>query len=191
MIGRLRGTIVARRNEGVTLDVGGVGYEIAVTPQTLSSLAGLGEQMVLHTHLHVREDAMTLYGFMDEVGRDMFRLLLATSGIGPKVAMAILGSMRVEELHRAVTGEDIDALTVVPGIGKRSAQRILLDLKPKLVDADVVSLGGESGSSRIREALEGLGYAAAEIREIIPEIPTDAPLEQQLRTALKALGRQV
>jgi len=191
MIGRLRGTIVARRNEGVTLEVGGVGYEIAVTPQTLSSLPGLGEQMVLHTHLHVREDAMTLYGFMDEVGRDMFRLLLATSGIGPKVAMAILGSMRVEELHRAVTGEDIDALTVVPGIGKRSAQRILLDLKPKLVDADVVSLGGESGSGRIREALEGLGYAAAEIREIIPEIPTDAPLEQQLRTALKALGRQV
>ena len=191
MIGRLRGTIVARRNESVTLDVGGVGYEIAVTPQTLSSLPGLGEQMVLHTHLHVREDAMTLYGFMDEVGRDMFRLLLATSGIGPKVAMAILGSMRVEELHRAVTGEDIDALTVVPGIGKRSAQRILLDLKPKLVDADVVSLGGESGSGRIREALEGLGYAAAEIREIIPEIPTDAPLEQQLRTALKALGRQV
>jgi Holliday junction DNA helicase RuvA len=191
MIGRLRGTIVARRNEGVTLEVGGVGYEIAVTPQTLSSLPGLGEQMVLHTHLHVREDAMTLYGFMDEVGRDMFRLLLATSGIGPKVAMAILGSMRVEELHRAVTGEDIDALTVVPGIGKRSAQRILLDLKPKLVDADVVSLGGESGSGRIREALEGLGYAAAEIRDIIPEIPTDAPLEQQLRTALKALGRQV
>ena len=191
MIGRLRGTIVARRNDGVTLEVGGVGYEIAVTPQTLSSLPGLGEQMVLHTHLHVREDAMTLYGFMDEVGRDMFRLLLATSGIGPKVAMAILGSMRVEELHRAVTGEDIDALTVVPGIGKRSAQRILLDLKPKLVDADVVSLGGESGSGRIREALEGLGYAAAEIREIIPEIPTDAPLEQQLRTALKALGRQV
>jgi Holliday junction DNA helicase RuvA len=191
MIGRLRGTIAARRNEGVTLEVGGVGYEIAVTPQTLSSLPGLGEQMVLHTHLHVREDAMTLYGFMDEVGRDMFRLLLATSGIGPKVAMAILGSMRIEDLHRAVTGEDIDALTVVPGIGKRSAQRILLDLKPKLVDADVVSLGGESGSGRIREALEGLGYAAAEIREIIPEIPTDAPLEQQLRTALKALGRQV
>ena len=191
MIGRLRGTIVARRNEGVTLAVGGVGYEIAVTPQTLSSLPSLGEQMVLHTHLHVREDAMTLYGFMDEIGRDMFRLLLATSGIGPKVAMAILGSMRVEELHRAVTGEDIDALTVVPGIGKRSAQRILLDLKPKLVDADVVSLGGESGSGRIREALEGLGYAAAEIREIIPEIPTDAPLEEQLRMALKALGRQV
>jgi Holliday junction DNA helicase RuvA len=191
MIGRLRGTIVARRNEGVTLDVGGVGYEIAVTPQMLSSLPSLGEQMVLHTHLHVREDAMTLYGFMDETGRDMFRLLLATSGIGPKVAMAILGSMRVEELHRAVTGEDIDALTVVPGIGKRSAQRILLDLKPKLVDADVVSLGGESGSGRIREALEGLGYAAAEIREIIPEIPTDAPLEEQLRMALKALGRQV
>ncbi len=190
MIGRLRGTIVARRTGGVTLDVAGVGYEVIVTPQTLSSVPGVGEAAVLHTHLHVREDAMTFYGFADEPGRDMFRLLLATSGIGPKVAMAILGSLRVDELHRAVIGEDIDALTVVPGIGKRSAQRLLIDLKPKLVDADYVSLGGDSGSGRVREALEGLGYAAAEIREIIPEIPEDAPLEEQLRVALRALGRQ-
>jgi Holliday junction DNA helicase RuvA len=134
---------------------------------------------------------MTLFGFMEEAERDIFRLLLATSGIGPKVAMAILGSMRVEELHRAVTSEDVDALTVVPGIGKRSAQRILLDLKPKLVDSDVVSLGGDSGPGRLREALEGLGYAPTEIREIISEIPQDAPVEEQLRMALKALGRQV
>ena len=134
---------------------------------------------------------MTLFGFMEEAERDIFRLLLATSGIGPKVAMAILGSMRVEELHRAVTSEDVDALTVVPGIGKRSAQRILLDLKPKLVDSDVVSLGGDAGSGRLREALEGLGYAPTEIREIISEIPQDAPVEEQLRMALKALGRQV
>ena len=89
MIGRLRGTIVARRTDGVTLDVAGVGYEVIVTPQTLSSVPGVGEAAVLHTHLHVREDAMTLYGFADEQGRDRFRLLLATSGIGPKVAMAI------------------------------------------------------------------------------------------------------
>lgn len=191
MIGRLRGSVVARRSDGVTIDVGGVGYEVAVTPQALAASPGLGEPFVLHTHLHVREDAMTLYGFMEEAERDIFRLLLATSGIGPKVAMAILGSMRVEELHRAVTSEDVDALTLVPGIGKRSAQRILLDLKPKLVDSDVVSLGGDAGSGRLREALEGLGYAATEIREIMPEIPQDAPVEDQLRMALKALGRQV
>jgi Holliday junction DNA helicase RuvA len=189
MIGRLRGTFVGRRHEALILDVGGVGYEIAVTPQTLSSLPGLSEPIVLHTHLHVREDAMTLYGFLDEPSRDMFRLLLATSGIGPKVAMAILGSMRLEELHRAVSNEDVDALTVVPGIGKRSAQRILLELKPRLVDADVVSLGGDSGSGPVREALEGLGYGAAEIREVIPEIPAGLPLQEQLRMALKALGR--
>ncbi len=190
MIGRLRGTIVARRGEGVTIDVGGVGYEVMVTPQTLASLPALGEPVVLHTHLHVREDAMAVYGFMDESGRDMFRLLLATSGIGPKVAMAILGSMRVQELHRAVTSEDVDALTVVPGIGKRSAQRILLELKPRLVDADVESVGGDSSTGRIREALEGLGYAASEIREVVTDLPVDAPLQEQLRLALKALGRQ-
>ena len=191
MIGRLRGSIVARRSDGLVLDVGGVGYEIAVTPQTLSSMPGLGESFVLHTHLHVREDAMTLYGFMDESGRDMFRLLLGTSGIGPKVAMAILGSMQFEELHRAVVSEDVDALTIVPGIGKRSAQRILLELKPKLADTDVTSIGGDSGPSQIREALDGLGYAAAEIREIMPEIPADAPLQEQIRMALRLLGRQV
>ncbi len=190
MIGRLRGTIVARRGENVTLDVGGVGYDVVVTPQTLASLPALGEPVVLHTHLHVREDAMVLYGFMDETGRDMFRLLLATSGIGPKVAMAILGSMRVPDLHRAVTSEDIDALTVVPGIGKRSAQRILLELKPRLVDADVESIGGDSSATQVREALEGLGYAASEIREVVTQLPSDAPLQEQLKLALKALGRQ-
>jgi Holliday junction DNA helicase RuvA len=189
MIGRLRGTIVGRRAEVVTLDVEGVGYEITMTPQTLSEIPGLGEPLVLHTHLHVREDAMTLYGFMEESAREMFRLLLATSGIGPKVAMAILGSMRPDELSRAVTAEDVDALTIVPGIGKRSAQRILLELKPKLVDADVTSIGGNSDSGRIREALEGLGYGAAEIRDVMPEIPADGTLQEQLRVALKALGR--
>jgi len=191
MIGRLRGTVVGRRSEGVMLDVGGVGYEIAVTPQTLGSLPAIGDELALHTHLHVREDAMTLFGFMDEQGRDMFRLLLATSGIGPKVAMAIMGSMGVTELHRAVINEDVDALTVVPGIGKRSAQRLLLELKPKLVDADVTSVVGTTESGRVREALEGLGYGPSEIREVVAEIPPEAPLQEQLRVALKALGRQV
>ena len=182
---------MGRRSEGVMLDVGGVGYEIAVTPQTLGSLPAIGEKIAVHTHLHVREDAMTLFGFMDEQGRDMFRLLLATSGIGPKVALAIMGSMQVTELHRAVVNEDVDALTVVPGIGKRSAQRLLLELKPKLVDADVTSVVGTTESGRVREALEGLGYGPSEIREVIAEIPTEAPLQEQLRVALKALGRQV
>ena len=134
---------------------------------------------------------MTLFGFMDEQGRDMFRLLLATSGIGPKVAMAIMGSMQVAELHRAVINEDVDALTVVPGIGKRSAQRLLLELKPKLVDAEVTSVVGTTESGRVREALEGLGYGPSEIREAVAEIPPEAPLQEQLRVALKALGRQV
>ena len=107
------------------------------------------------------------------------------------IAMAIMGSMQVTELHRAVINEDVDALTVVPGIGKRSAQRLLLELKPKLVDADVTSVVGTTESGRVREALEGLGYGPSEIREVIAEIPAEAPLQEQLRVALKALGRQI
>lgn len=190
MIGMLRGNLVARRVEGVLLDVNGVGYEVAVTPQTLAEAPPLGDPMVIHTHLHVREDAMVLFGFMDEKSRDLFRLLLSTSGIGPKVAMAILGSLNTQELHAAVANEDVDALTVVPGIGKRSAQRIVLELKPKLVDADVTSIGGDSGAAQVREALEGLGYGSAEIREALIDLPADAPLQDQVRIALKTLGRR-
>ncbi len=190
MIGRLRGMIAARYAETVVLDVAGVGYEIAVTPRGLVDLPSVGDEAVIHTHLHVREDQLALFGFPDEDQRNLFRLLLGVSGVGPKVALAILGTLSPDDLRRAVLTEDADALTMVPGIGKRSAQKLMLELRPKLdmPDAELPSSG--SAIAEVREALEGLGYQAAEIRQALQEIPADAGVEDMLRAALQQLGRQ-
>ncbi len=116
MIGRLRGVVVAKHAERVVLDVGGVGYEITVTPRALLDLPGVGEEGVLHTHLYVREDQLALYGFVGDDERNLFRILLGVSGIGPKVAVAILGALSPDALRQAVLTDDVDALTTVPGI---------------------------------------------------------------------------
>lgn len=188
MIGRLRGVIVEKGLETVVLEVGGVGYVVAVTPRTLTDLPGFGEEAVLHTHLHVREDQLALYGFDAASDKDLFGLLLGVSGVGPKVAMAILATMTYEQLSIAVAADDIPALTSVPGIGKRSAQKLLLELKPKLdmVD-DVTSSTGPIGE--VREALEGLGYGLDEIRGTLADMPNDLPVEEILKRSLQQLGR--
>jgi Holliday junction DNA helicase RuvA len=189
MIGRLRGTLAGLRATGVVLDVGGVGYEVVVTPRTVADLPSLGEEVVLHTHLVVREDAMLLHGFGSESERDLFRILLSASGIGPKVAMATLGALQSDELRRAIAAEDVDTLTLVPGIGKRGAQKMVLELKPKITAVEAESVVGASTVAQVREALEGLGYQAAEIREVMADIETDVPVGEQLRQALRSLGR--
>ncbi len=190
MIGRLRGMLVTKHAERIVLDVAGVGYEIAVTPRALVDLPGVGEEAVIHTHLHVREDVLAVYGFPDEDQRDVFRLLLGVSGVGPKVALAILGTFTVTELRRAVVTEDADALTLVPGIGKRSAQKLMLELRPKmdLPDAELPSSG--SAVAEVRDALEGLGYQAAEIRDAMRSLPADLAVEDMLRATLQELGRR-
>ena len=190
MIGRLRGTLVALRATAVVLDVGGVGYEIVVTPRTVADLPSVGEEVVLHTHLVVREDALLLHGFGAEVERDLFRVLLTASGIGPKVAMATLGALQPEELRQAIAAEDVDTLTTVPGIGKRGAQKMVLELKPKIAAADADTVVGTSTVAQVREALEGLGYQAAEIREVMTDIASEDPVADQLRQALRSLGRR-
>ncbi len=190
MIGRLRGTLVSLRATGVVLDVGGVGYEVFVTPRTVADLPSVGEEVVLHTHLVVREDAMLLHGFGGEAERDLFRVLLSASGIGPKVAMATLGALQPEKLRRAIAAEDVDTLTTVPGIGKRGAQKMVLELKPKITAADADTVVGTSTVAQVRDALEGLGYQAAEIREVMNDIEDEAPVAEQLRQALRSLGRR-
>ena len=188
MIGRLRGTIVERTPETIILEVGGVGYLVAITPRTLSDLPGLGEEVVLHTHLHVREDQLALFGFGSSVDKDLFGMLLGVSGVGPKVAMAILATMTYEQLSIAVASDDIPALTAVPGIGKRSAQKLLLELKPKMdILDDVSTVTGSLGD--VREALEGLGYGPDEIRGTLASMPDDLPIEELLRRSLRQLGR--
>lgn len=188
MIGRLRGVLVAARPSGVVVEVGGVGYEVAVTPRALADLPGVGEEIVLHTHLHVREDALALYGFATERDRDLFRLLLGASGVGPKVALGLLATMSAEELQRAVLSENADALAVAPGIGKRSAQRLILELRPKLTEVEATAAVG--GSGQVRDALEGLGYTPAEIREVLVAVDASLPVPEQLRAALKLLGSE-
>lgn len=190
MIGRLRGTLVSLRATAVVLDVGGVGYDVTVTPRTMAELPSIGEEVVLHTHLVVRDDALVLHGFGGEAERDLFRVLLGASGIGPKVAMAILGALQPEELRAAVAAEDIAVLTTVPGIGKRGAQKMVLELKPKLTAAEADSVVGATTVAQVRDALEGLGYQTAEIREAMAEVETEAPVAEQLRQALRSLGRR-
>lgn len=188
MIGRLRGLIVESGQETIVIEVGGVGYLVTVSPRTLSDLPGLGEEAVLHTHLHVREDQLALYGFGPSPDKELFGMLLGVSGVGPKVAMAILATMTYEQLSIAVASDDIPALTAVPGIGKRSAQKLLLELRPKMDVLDDVSVvSGPMGE--VREALEGLGYGPDEIRGTLADMPDDLPIEEMLRRSLQQLGK--
>ncbi len=190
MIGRLRGTLVSRGAESVVLEVGGVGYEVLITPAGLAALPGVGEDIVLHTHLHVREDVLTLFGFVDEQQRAWFRILLGAPGVGPKVAQAVLATLEPDELLAAIAGEDVDALTLVPGIGKRSAQKMILELKPKVGAGEMMGSAEPTDATRVREALEQLGYTPAETKEILAEIDRSAPVPEQIRAALRALGAE-
>jgi Holliday junction DNA helicase RuvA len=187
MIGRLRGILVSAFEGGVCIEVGGVGYEVNMTPRGLVSLPGIGEEVVVHTHTHVREEEISLFGFDNENERDLYRVLLGASGVGTKVAMAMLGTMSPQDIIRSIAAEDSDALTVVPGIGKRGAQRIVLELAPKLAGKDADVLQG-SGSASVRAALETLGYSTEEINSVIGKIDPSESVETQVREALRTLG---
>jgi Holliday junction DNA helicase RuvA len=188
MIGRLSGELVGVGADGIVIDVGGVGYEVAVTGRAVTELGSVGSPAVVFTHLHVREDQMALFGFTTTDDRDLFRLLLSVSGVGPRVALAILSTMGADDLRRAVATDDTAALTAVPGIGKRSAQKLMLELRPKLeVPEGELHPSGALGEVRI--ALDGLGYQADEIGAALRDLPADLPTEQLLKKALQRLGR--
>lgn len=190
MIGRLRGTLVHRSPKGeVMLDVGGVGYRISVSPGTSVELGTLGNEVVVHTHLHVREDALTLYGFATADGRDCFESLLGAHGVGPGLALAILSTHGPEELRRVVFEGDLDSLTLVPGVGRKTAARLLLELKSRLdvPEGDPVPSNGSS-RGEVREALAALGYQPEEVGRAMAELPAEGDVRTLVRTALQALG---
>ncbi len=189
MIGRLRGVVEEVGDGRVLLDVAGIGYEVTMSPKGIAALGGVGESATIHTHLHVRDDAMVVYGFPSSAERDLFRVLLGASGVGPKVAMAILGVFSPDALVEAVASEDVDALTQVPGVGTRGAQKIILDLKPKLAALEAEVLEATSAAAQVRQALEGLGYTPAEIRRVLPLLDGSASVPEQIRHALRELGR--
>ncbi len=193
MIGSVRGTVLERSPAGeVLVEVGGVGYRALVPLRTVPSLSP-GGPAFLFTHLHVRDDAMVLFGFSTREERDTFEVLIGASGVGPKLALAILSVHTPGELRRALLDDDLGALTDVPGVGKRTAQRLLVELKPRLevpdLDlADVPGAGAPAARSEARAALAGLGYGADEVRAALDGLPADGPVEDLVRDALKRLA---
>jgi Holliday junction DNA helicase RuvA len=193
MIGRLRGTLAHRSSKGeVVIDVGGVGYRTTVSPSTSVDLGNVGDEVVVHTHLHVREDALTLYGFSTADGRDCFESLLGAHGVGPGLALAILSTHGPDDLRRVVLEGDLDALTLVPGVGRKTAARLLLELKSRLdvPETDGATAGGPPGSSRaeVRAALAALGYQPDEVRRALGDLPPEGDVTTLVRTALQTLG---
>jgi holliday junction DNA helicase RuvA len=190
MIGRLRGTVVAKGGDGLLLEAGGVGFEVAMPPRDLAELPAVGEAMTVHTHLHVREDGMALFGFTSSDERDLFRVLLGASGVGPKLALAILGTLRPADLRRAIATSDADTLTMVPGVGKRTAQRLILDLRARFEMPDLPEVPGAGALAEVRGALEGLGYQPAEVRQALEGLAPEGAVEDLLRAALQRLGKR-
>ncbi len=209
MIGLLRGAVVVRTGEGeVIVDVGGVGYRVAVTPATAATLvvAGTGAEATLYVHTHVREDAIVLYGFVHDDERRCFEVLLGSHGVGPALALGIMAALSPAALSTAVLEEDLDTLCTVPGVGRKTAARLLIELKSRL-DLPDLSLGGAGGAgvggagaagvdgpatrtsrAEARAALSELGYAPDEIRGALDGLRDDVGVEEMLRLALRELA---
>ena len=192
MIGSLRGEILERDLSGTVLvEVAGVGHVVHVSQRDLPELEP-GSAVFLHVHHHIREDAQTLYGFTSRDERSTFQVLIGTHGVGPALAMAIIATHPPASLVDIVAGADVAALTLVPGVGKKTAERLIVELKsrlsvPVLDDGDQ---GRSTGSTiaDVREALTGLGYGTDEIRDLLRELPAEGDSATLLRDALKSLG---
>jgi Holliday junction DNA helicase RuvA len=189
MIARLRGKPVASTPEGLVIDVGGVGYLVAATPTALRKADGAAE-IVVETYLHVREDAMQLYGFSERGERELFVQLLSVNGIGPKVALAIVSGSPAEELRRAIVREDTARFQAIPGIGKKTAERIVLELKEKLaasISIAPVDSGGGEGDDHVvaRDALVELGYSLVDAERALAATDSALAPEERVRQALR------
>ncbi len=211
MIGLLRGPVVVRTGEGeVIIDVAGVGYRVTVTPATAVALvtgsagsAGSGAEATLFVHTHVREDAIVLYGFVHDDERRCFEVLLASHGVGPALALAIMAAMSPAALSTAVLEDDLETLCTVPGVGRKTAARLLIELKSRLdlpdlsldrvgvtagADVGEVVRGTRTSRAEARAALSELGYAPDEIRGALDGLRDDVGVEEMLRRALRELA---
>ncbi len=191
MIHRLRGQLVEKDIEGVVVDVGGVGYRASASANTLRALPSLGEECVLHTRMVVREDVMLLFGFAGREERAAFDSLTAVSKVGPKLALAILGTMAPQEVAEAVGRGDVVKLASVPGLGKKTAERLVLELRGKNLAAfDPGLAGGNVGGPYVeaREALTTLGYSLDEAETALKEVPPQDSVQRYVREALRRMG---
>jgi holliday junction DNA helicase RuvA len=193
MIYRLRGTLVEKDAEGVVVDVGGVGYRSSASLATLRALPSLGEECVIHTRLVVREDAMLLFGFAEREERAAFDVLTAVSKVGPKLAISILSSMSPQEVSEAVARGDVIKLSSVPGLGKKTAERLVLELRGKSLAAfgpEPVAAGGSGGGPYMeaRDALAALGYRLEEAEKALNDVPPQDSVEKYIKEALRRIG---
>jgi len=198
VIGSLRGALLDRGASEVTVEVGGVGYRVAVSPTTAVSLGDVGDDVFCWVHHHQREDAVTLYGFATKDERSCFEALLGAHGVGPALALAILSIHSPIALARVVAEDDVGALCLVPGVGKKTAQRLLIDLKSRLSVPDLGDAPSANGSTAsegggtvrvdVRDALAGLGYTDAEVREVMADLPDDGDAGGLLKDALQRLA---
>jgi holliday junction DNA helicase RuvA len=191
MIGRITGSLAEKTPPHVLVDVHGVGYEISVPMSTFFNLPGIGEQVVLLTHFVVREDAQVLFGFLTSQERATFVELVKISGVGPRTGLSILSGLSVTELAQAVTRQDAARLVKVPGIGKKTAERLLLELKgklgPELGSAALPALS--DAQADITQALQALGYNEREAQAALKALPADVGVSEGIKLALKALNR--
>jgi len=191
MIGKLTGTLSDKNPPQLLVDCHGVGYEVDVPMSTFYNLPGLGEKVSLLTHFVVREDAQILYGFGTAGERDAFRQLIKISGVGPRTALSVLSGMSVNELAQAITQQEAGRLVKVPGIGKKTAERLLLELKGKLgAEIDLLRPAAASDAQAdIQQALLALGYNDKEAAAALKALPADVGVSEGIKLALKALAR--
>ncbi|HMI81471.1 MAG TPA: Holliday junction branch migration protein RuvA [Solirubrobacterales bacterium] len=192
MIAAVRGEVMVRRSDHVVVDAAGVGYRLAVSSETLKAVPATGRETFLHAELIAREDSLSLYGFSSEEERDLFRLLITVSGVGPKVAIATLSGGSARDLLRAIAAGDAKRFQAVPGIGKRTAERIIVELREKVAGAleEEVAVGdGEGGSARAlaRDGLVNLGYAPLEAEQLLDGVDGSEP-QELVAAALRKAG---
>ena len=193
-IGSLRGTLIDRGASEVVVEVGGLGYRVTVTPATAVTLGDLGDEVFVHVHHHVRDDAEQLFGFPTRDERVCFEALVGAHGVGPALALAILSVHSPEALRRVLADDDVAALCLVPGVGKKTAVRLLVELKERLTgtaaepDATTTTAAGRSVHADVRDALAGLGYGPDEIRDVLADLPDAGDAAVLLKQALQRLA---
>jgi Holliday junction DNA helicase RuvA len=189
MIALVRGEVAVRRSDHVVVDCGGVGYRLAVSSETLKHVPAAGKPVTLHAHMVVRDDQLALYGFHAEEERDLFLMLLGVQAVGPKVALAVLSGGPPRELLGALAAGDAARFQAVPGIGKRTAERIVVELREKVVDAPsdaIVVSRGDDPRLLARDGLVGLGFSLQEAQELLDDAPEGMSTEDLISHALKA-----